>query len=207
MIILSGILCSGYKISFDNWNDTFVTVNNDFGHSWKSLTYHLTSSDELSHLAFLLPKVKPRRISPSRCLGILQPGPCDQRTKTSSEYQDAVWKGLVDATLRMPLHSFKTLSLNLLNVPLPLIPSRAAWRLTYFIWRSPWSTDSFIVWVIYCLWLFQCYLLTSAFEHGDFSPFLKLPLYKCNIIIIIVIIIIIINIILVELCAMARGII
>ena len=31
--------------------------------------------------------------------------------------------------------------------------------------------------------LFKCFLFKSAFEHGDFSPFLKLALYKCNIII------------------------
>ena len=33
--------------------------------------------------------------------------PWDQRTKISSEYQDAVWKALVDAALRMPLHLFE----------------------------------------------------------------------------------------------------
>ena len=37
--------------------------------------------------------------------------------------------------------------------------------------------------------LFKCFLFKSAFEHGDFSPFFKLALYKCNIIIIIIIII------------------
>ena len=70
-----------------------------------------------------------------------------------SEYQDAVWKGLVDAALHMPLHSFGTLSLHLLNLPLPLIPSRAAWRLTCLMWHILRSTDFYIVWV-YCLWLF-----------------------------------------------------
>ena len=39
------------------------------------------------------------------------------------------------------------------NAPLPLIPSRAAWRLTYLMWHIPRSTDSYIVWV-YCLWPF-----------------------------------------------------
>ena len=34
--------------------------------------------------------------------------------------------------------------------------------------------------------LFKCFLFKSAFEHGDFSPFLKLALYKCNIIIIVI---------------------
>ena len=96
--------------------------------------------------------VKPLHISPSCCLCILQPGPCDQRTKISSECQDAVWKGLVDAALRMPLHPFGTLYLHLLNVPLPLIPSRAAWRLICLMWRIPRSTKSYVVWV-YCLWL------------------------------------------------------
>ena len=96
---------------------------------------------------------KARHISPSCCLCTLPPGPCDQRTKISSECQDAVWKGLVDAALRMLLHPFGTLSLHLLNVPLPLIPSRAVWRLIYLMWRIPRSTDSYIVWVC-CLWLF-----------------------------------------------------
>ena len=96
--------------------------------------------------------VKPRHISPSCCLCILQPGPCDQRTNISSECQDAVWKGLVDAALRMRLHPFGTLYLHLLNVPLPLTPSRAAWRLICLMWRIPRSTESYIVWV-YCLWL------------------------------------------------------
>ena len=94
--------------------------------------------------------VKPQHISPGCCLCILQPGPCHQRTKISSECQDAVWKGLVDAALRMPLYPFGTLSLPLLNVPLPLIPSRAAWRLIYLMWRIiPRSTESYIV-SVYC---------------------------------------------------------
>ena len=47
-----------------------------------------------------------------------------------------------------------------------------------------------IHWLLYCMsmlfvTLFKCFLFKSAFEHGDFSPFLKLALYKCNIIIII----------------------
>ena len=67
---------------------------------------------------------KTLHISPSCILCILQPGPCDQRAKISSEYRDAVWK--VDAALRMPFHPFGTLSLHLLSVPLTLIPSRAA---------------------------------------------------------------------------------
>ena len=51
-----------------------------------------------------------------------------------------------------------------------------------------------IHWLLYCMsmlfvTLFKCFLFKSAFEHGDFSPFLKLALYKCNIIIIIIIII------------------
>ena len=96
--------------------------------------------------------VNPLHSSHSCCLCILQPGPCDQRANISSEYQDAVWKGSVDAALRMPLHLFGTLSLHLLNVPLPLIPSRAVWRLTNLTWHIPRSTDSYCVWV-YCLWL------------------------------------------------------
>ena len=48
-----------------------------------------------------------------------------------------------------------------------------------------------IHWLLYCMsmlfvTLFKCFLFKSAFEHGDFSPFLKLALYKCNIIIIII---------------------
>ena len=50
-----------------------------------------------------------------------------------------------------------------------------------------------IHWLLYCMsmlfvTLFKCFLFKSAFEHGDFSPFLKLALYKCNMIIIIIII-------------------
>ena len=93
---------------------------------------------------------KARHISPSCCLCILQPGPCDQRTKISSECQDVVWKGLVDAALRMPLHPFETLSLHQLNVPLPLIPSKPAWRFIYLTWRIPRSIESYIAWV-YCM--------------------------------------------------------
>ena len=102
----------------------------------------------------LVPQIRSyiQHIFPSCCLCILRPGPCDQRTKISSECQDAVWKGLVDAALRMPLHPFGTLYLHLLNEPLPLIPSRAAWRLIYLMWRIPRFTESYIVWV-YCLWL------------------------------------------------------
>ena len=49
-----------------------------------------------------------------------------------------------------------------------------------------------INWILYCMSIlfvthFLCFLFTSAFEHGDFSPFFKLALYKCNIIIIIII--------------------
>ena len=109
--------------------------------------------------------VKPRHISPSCCICILQPGPCDQRTKISSEYQDAVWKALVDAALRMPLHLFGTLYLqllHLLNVPFPLIPSRAAWRLIYLMWRIPRSTEFYIV-RVYCLWLFLVFSTYKRF--------------------------------------------
>ena len=94
--------------------------------------------------------VNPRHISPSCCVCILQPGPCDRRIQISKM---PFGRGLVHAALRMPLHPFGTLFLHLLNVPLSLIPSRAAWRPTYLMWHIPRSTDSYIVWV-YCLWLF-----------------------------------------------------
>ena len=100
---------------------------------WKTYTGCLLSKESNTRCCCSLIKlcmVEPRHISPSCCLCILQPGPCDQRTKISSEYQDAVWKGSVDAALRMPLHPFGTLSLHLLNVPFPLIPSRAAWGIS-----------------------------------------------------------------------------
>ena len=113
-------------------------------------------------LWIMLCMVKSRHIYPSCSLCILQSGPWDQRTKISSECQDAVWKGLVDAALRMPLHPFGTLSLHLLNVPLPLIPSRAAWRLIYLMWLIPRSTESYIVWV-YCLWLFLVFSTNKRF--------------------------------------------
>ena len=63
-----------------------------------------------SHLLSLYTPTRPRR----------------SETKISSEYQGAIWKGLADAALRMPLHLFGTPSLHLLNMDLPLIPSRAA---------------------------------------------------------------------------------
>ena len=132
---------------------------------WKTYTGCLLSKESNTRCCSSLIKlcmVKPRHISPSCCLCTLPPGPCDQRTKISSECQDAVWKGLVDAALRMPLHPFGTLSLHLLNVPLPLIPSRAAWRLIYLMWRIPRSTESYIVWV-YCLWLFLVFSTYKRF--------------------------------------------
>ena len=101
---------------------------------WKTSTGCLLRKESNTRCCSWLKKlcmVKPRHISPSCCLCILQPGPCDQRTKISS----------------IPLQY-----LHLLNVPLPLIPSRAAWRLIYLMWRIPRSTESYIVWV-YCLWL------------------------------------------------------
>ena len=105
---------------------------------WKTYTGCLLSKESNTRCCSSLIKlcmVNPRHIFPSCCLCILRPGPCDQRTKISSDCQDAVWKGLVDAALRMPLHPFGTLYLHLLNVPLPLIPSRAAWRVIYLMWR------------------------------------------------------------------------
>ena len=57
MIIFSGFVCSWHKIACKKWNNTFVTVNNDFlslvrrfgndfhswlRHSWKSLSNRLT---------------------------------------------------------------------------------------------------------------------------------------------------------------------
>ena len=117
--------------------------------------------------------VTPRHISPSCCHCILQPGTFDQRTKISSEYQDAIWKGLVDAALRMPLHPFGTLSLHVLNVPLPLIPSRAAWSLIYLMWRIHRSIDSYIVWV-YCLWLFSVSYLQALLSTVTSHHFFKI---------------------------------
>ena len=123
---------------------------------WKTYTGCLLSKESNTRCCCSLIKlcmVKPLHISPSCCLSIPQPGPCDQRPKIYSEYQDVVWKGLVDAALRMPLHPFGTLSLHLLNGPLPLIPTGAGRRLTYLMRHIPRFIDSYIVW-IYCLWLF-----------------------------------------------------
>ena len=134
---------------------------------WKTYTGCLLSKESNTRCCSSLIKlcmVKPRHISPSCCLCILQPGPCDQRTKISSECQDAVWKGLVDAALRMPLHPFGTLCLHLLNVPLPLIPSRAAWRLIYLMWRITRSTESYIVWVYYLWLIFSVFYLQALFS-------------------------------------------
>ena len=116
---------------------------------WKTYTGCLLSKESNTRCCCSLIKfciVKPLHISPNCCLCMLQPGPCDQRPKIS-EYQDAVWKGSADAALRMPLHPSGSLSIHLLNRPLPLIPSRAVWRLPYLMWHIPRSTDSYIVWV------------------------------------------------------------
>ena len=125
---------------------------------WKTYTGCLLSIELNTRCCCPLIKlcvVKCKHISPNCCLCILQPGLCDQRPKISSEYQDAVWKGLVDAALRMLLHSFGTPTLHLLNGPLPLITWRAAWRLTYLMWHILRSTDSYTVWV----WLFVTLLV------------------------------------------------
>ena len=111
---------------------------------WETYTSCLLSKESNIRCCCSLLKlsiVNPLHISPCCCLCILQPGLFDQRPKIFSEYQDA---------LRMPLHPFGTLSLHLLNVPLQLILSRAAWRLTHLMWHIPRSTDSYIAWV-YCL--------------------------------------------------------
>ena len=154
---------------------------------WKTYNSCLLSKGSNTRCCSSLIKlcmVKPRHISPSCCLCLLQPSPCDQRTKNSSECQDAVWKGLANAALRMPLHPFGTLYLHLLNVSLPSIPSRAAWRLIYLMWCIPRSTESYIVWV-HCLWLiFSVFYLHALLSTGISRHFFKLALYKCNIIII-----------------------
>ena len=81
-------------------------------------------------------------------------------------------EGLVDAALRMPLHPY-TVNLHLLNVPLPLIPSRAAWRLIHLMWRIPRSTESYIVWV-YCLWLnFSVFYLQALLSTVTSHHFLN----------------------------------
>ena len=60
-------------------------------------------------------------------------------------------------------------SLHLLNVPLPLIPSRAAWRLTCLMWHIPGSTDCYIVWVYCCdsfsVFYLQALLSTVTCHH------------------------------------------
>ena len=131
---------------------------------WKTYTGCLLSKESNTRCCCSLTKLcmaKPLHISPSWCLCMLQPGPCDQRPKISFDYQVAVWKVLVDIALRMPLHLFGTLSLHLLNKPLSLMPSRAACRLAYLMWHFPRSTDCYIVWV-YCLWFF---LVFSIYKH------------------------------------------
>ena len=122
---------------------------------WKTYTGCLLSKESNTRCCCSLIKlcmVKPRH--PSCCLCILQPGPCDQRTKISSECQDVVWKGLVGTALRMPLHPFGTLYLHLLNVLLPLIPSRAAWRLIYLM-SLLWCCVSIYINIIVCAKTFQ----------------------------------------------------
>ena len=62
MIVLSGFVCSWHKIACKKWNNTFVTVNNDFlslmrrfgndfhswlRHSWKSLPNRFTRDKKI----------------------------------------------------------------------------------------------------------------------------------------------------------------
>ena len=87
--------------------------------SWKTCTSCLLSkwlAIEYCCSLFKLSMVKHRHTSPSGCLYILQMGACNDRPNISSKLQDAVWKGLADAVLRMLLHHFGTIYLHLLDV-------------------------------------------------------------------------------------------
>ena len=68
----------------------------------------------------------------SCCLCTLEIGPCDQRpNNSSSKFQGADWHGVANAALPMLLPRFGTLSLHLLNSPLPLMPPGAARKLMF----------------------------------------------------------------------------
>ena len=43
----SGIVCSGHKIACKKWINTFVAVNNDFGHSWGDLPLTFTRDQKI----------------------------------------------------------------------------------------------------------------------------------------------------------------
>ena len=86
----------------------------------------------------------------SCCLGVLQTGLCVQRP---------------------------TFSLYLLNAPLPMMPSRAAWRLYYLMWHIQQSTDPYFVRVDCLRLVFSTY---KRFWTKVLLIILKSTLYGCN---------------------------
>ena len=136
---------------------------------WKTYTGCLLSKESNTRCCSSLIKlcmVKPWHISPSRCLCMLQPGPCDQRTKISSECR-------LEGFGR---RCFAYAAPSLWN-PLPTPVKRASFIDTF---KSSPKTYLFNVaypsihWILYCMSIlfvtfFQCFLLTSAFERGDLT--------------------------------------
>ena len=116
---------------------------------WKTYTGCLVSKESNTRCCSSLIKlcmVKPWHISPSCCLCILQPGPCDERTKISSECQDAVWEGF-------GRRCFANATPSLWN-PLPTPVKRASSIDTF---KSSLKTYLFNVaypsihWIFYCM--------------------------------------------------------
>ena len=104
---------------------------------------------------------KARHISPSCCLCILQPGPCDQRTKILLRVPRCCLKGF-------GRRCFAYAAPSLWN-PLPAPVKRASSIDTfktslkiYLMWRIPRSIESYIAWV-YRVWPFLVFSTFKSF--------------------------------------------
>ena len=148
---------------------------------WKTYTDCLLSKGSNTRCCSSLIKlcmVKPRHISHSSCLCVPQPGLCDQRTNISSECQDAALKAF-------GRRCFTYAALSLWN-PLPTLVKRASSIDTFksslkiYLFNAAYRSIqlNLILYEYILCGPFLVFLFTSAFEHGDFLPFLKLALYN-----------------------------
>ena len=112
---------------------------------------------------------KPLHTSLSCCLYIHQTGDCHQTPNIFSQFKDAGWKGLADAVLRMPLHRFGTLYLASVKRASSIDAFKSSRRPVCLTWHIFQSIDLFCTSILFVN--LKCFLLTSAFWYGDFSPF------------------------------------
>ena len=96
---------------------------------------------------------KPRHIAPFVVSVCTEQAPGIRNKKYPQSTKIPFGRVWLDIALHMPLNRFDTLPPHRLNVPLPLMPSRAAWRLIYLMWHIPQFNDSYFVW-IYCLYIY-----------------------------------------------------